>query len=74
MARQTQNVLRIMEEKTGASFIVDCTDRTSDKMILIAETAVRLNIKVTFANTSKIKTDNLIRVAQAGGKNVTIEL
>lgn len=70
MSKTTNNIIRLIE--CGIDIIVeDCSGKTTANLIRMAQAAVQHDIHLTLRNCGNV-TDNLIKVAEAGGSNVTI--
>ena len=72
MSRTADNVIRIL--KAGGNISVDAKGKNTDNILRIVQVAVEMNKVVTFRNLDDHNTGNILRIVEAGGDNVILEI
>lgn len=70
-SKPTELIIKLIE--AGSNVIVSST-KPSALLVDIAKAAQRNKVQATFLNCQGIPTENLMKVATAGGKYVTFEV
>ncbi|MCP1600715.1 hypothetical protein J2S82_002672 [Aeromonas caviae] len=71
MSRTTDNVIRVIH--AGGNMNVNGEKMTTDSLVRVAKAAVASGSTVTLMGLGKHSTDSLIRIVEAGGKNIILQ-